>query len=125
VVQGCLTDPDLTRLAAWLKALSHAKRLSIFDLLMEGVQCNCEIHDRLGLSLSLISHHMRILEEAGLVTSERDLEDARWIYYSIDEAALGELKGVLDRFLDAKRIQPRAPTCGPRRCAGSSGQRDA
>ena len=112
---------DLTRLAAQLDALSHPKRLAIFDMLMGGVQCNCEIHAQLGLSLSLISHHMRILEEAGLVRSQRDLNDARWIYYAIEPAALGDLHSVLDAFLDEARIQPRSPACGPQGCAEGCG----
>ena len=104
---------ELTRI---FKALGHPKRLRIFDLLMEGVQCNCEIAERLGFSLSLISHHMRALEETGLIVSERDAEDARWVYYSVDERALTRLREQLSLFLDPSRIQPRAPCCGPRGC---------
>ena len=108
---------ELAQLAHWLQVLGHPNRLGIFDLLMEGVQCNCEIHERLGLSLSLISHHMRILEQAGLVLSERDAEDGRWIYYSVDQEALRQLGEALQGFLDVGRIKPRLPCCGPRSCA--------
>jgi len=99
-----------------LKALSDSTRLSIFDMLMEGVQCNCEIAERLGLSLSLISHHLRILRQVGLIQSERDLEDARWVYYSVDQEALAELNQAVNHLLDIERIQPRVPSCGPQRC---------
>jgi len=101
-----------------LKSLSDPTRLSVFDMLMEGVQCNCEIAERLGLSLSLISHHVRILRQAGLVWSERDPDDARWIYYSIDQETLAELSEAINHLLDAGRIRPRQPSCGPRRCDG-------
>lgn len=107
---------ELQSLAAKFKALSHPKRLGIFDMLMEGVHCNCEISERLDLSLSLVSHHMRILEEAGLVDSERDKEDARWIYYTINREALEALAHEIARFLDASRIKPRVPSCGPSGC---------
>jgi ArsR family transcriptional regulator len=107
---------EMDHLARWLQALSHPKRLAILNMLMEGVQCNCEIHERLGLSLSLISHHMRILEEIGLVVSQRDAVDARWIYYFVNQESLRKLRGVLSSFLDAERIQPRQPHCGPRTC---------
>jgi ArsR family transcriptional regulator len=100
-----------------LKALSDPTRLSVFDMLMEGVQCNCEISSRLGLSLSLISHHMRVLLESGLVNRERDPDDARWIYYSVDRAALDQLNEEIGRLLDPARIQPRLPSCGPGLCA--------
>ena len=103
-------------LASILKALGHPKRLAIFDMLMEGVQCNCEISERLELSLSLISHHMRILQDVGLVQSERDKVDARWIYYSADRKVLEALVPILAAFFDPDRIQPRVPSCGPRGC---------
>jgi ArsR family transcriptional regulator len=103
-------------LAQTLKALSDPTRLSVFDMLMEGIQCNCEIAERLGLSLSLISHHLRILRQVGLVQSERDLEDARWIYYSVDRQALAELNQAINHLLDVNRIRPRVPSCGPQRC---------
>ena len=103
-------------LAPIFKALGHPKRLAIFGMLMEGVQCNCEISERLGLSLSLISHHMRILQDVGLAQSERDKEDARWIYYSVDREVLEALLRALAAFFDPTRIRPRVPSCGPRGC---------
>jgi len=107
---------DKQTLAQTLKALSNSTRLNIFDMLMEGVQCNCEIAERLGLSLSLISHHVRILRRVGLVQSERDPDDARWIYYSIDQEALTKLNKAMKLLLDSSRIQPRLPSCGPKKC---------
>ncbi len=108
---------DRDTLVAMLKALGDPTRLSIFTLLMEGVQCNCEIAERLGLSLSLISHHMRILRQVGLVEGERDANDARWIYYSVHHETLASLARELEHLLDVRRIQPRLPSCGPDRCA--------
>ena len=107
---------DDERLARCLKALGHPVRLAIFSMLMEGIQCNCEIAEGLGLSLSLISHHMRVLCEVGLVGSERDREDARWIYYCADAEVLVHLAGHMERLLDVSRIKPRRPSCGPRGC---------
>lgn len=104
------------RLVALLKALSDQRRLSIFTMLMEGVQCNCEMAERLDVSLSLISYHLRILSEAGLVCSEPDAEDARWVYYSINQEVLAKLQHQVAHLLDVGRIQPRQPSCGPRGC---------
>jgi len=111
-----MESQDLT---PYFKALGDPTRLRVFDMLMEGVQCNCEISDRLGLSLSLISHHTRILLEAGLITRERDPNDARWVYYSVDEEAVVALTGEIVHLLDPNRIQPRQPSCGPRQCGSS------
>lgn len=104
---------DLQALAERLRVLAEPKRLLIFHLIMEGVQCNCELGETLDMPPNLISHHMRILREAGLVESERDPFDARWVYYSINEAALAELNRAFGAFFDPARIQPRRLTCGP------------
>ncbi len=110
-----LTRPptDLHTLAAQLKVLAEPKRLLIVHLLMEGVQCNCELGDALKLPPNLISHHLRMLREAGLIDVERDAVDARWVYYSINRAALDELNTAFGSFFDPARIKPRRPTCGP------------
>ncbi len=104
---------DIADLAAVMKALSDPTRLTILDLLMEGVQCNCYLGDRLGLTMNLISHHLKVLREAGLVNVERDPLDARWMYYSVNQEKVIELRGQVSAFLDPHRIQPRLPTCGP------------
>ena len=96
-----------------LKALANPKRLQIVYLLMAGIHCNCELGDALEMPPNLISHHMSILRDIGLVDVERDAVDARWIYFSINETSLAELNQVFGSFFDANRIQPRRPSCGP------------
>lgn len=108
------TGPDPTELARSLKVLSDPTRLAIFEALMQGVQCNCDLGERLGLPMNLISHHLKVLRQASLVQVERDPLDSRWIYYSVDARALKELRTWLTTFLDPARIQPRLSTCGPR-----------
>ena len=107
---------DQKELARVLKTLADPSRLRIFNILMEGVQCNCEIAARLGFSLSLISHHLRVLHDVGLVQSERDDQDARWIYHSVDRQKLAQLDVAMRHLLDVDRIQPRLPSCGPKSC---------
>lgn len=104
---------DYRQLAACLKVLAEPKRLTILNLLMAGVHCNCELVEQLDMTPSLISHHLRALREVGLVALERDAVDSRWIYYSVNEAALGEINRAFGLFFDPARIQPRRPTCGP------------
>ena len=113
-MQGIAPPPTkLQALADWLKVLAEPKRLLILHMLMEGVQCNCELGDALKMPPNLISHHLRALREAGLVDMERDALDARWVYYSINRKALDELNRAFDVFFDPARIKPRRPTCGP------------
>ena len=104
---------DLKRLADRLKVLAEPKRLLILHLLMEGVHCNCELGDALKMPPNLISHHLRSLRQAGLVDVERDVLDARWVYYTLNRPALDELNQAFGVFFDPERIKPRRPTCGP------------
>lgn len=95
-----------------LKAIGEPNRLRIFATLMNGDSCNCELQEKLGLAPNLLSHHLRALENAGLVHSRRDQVDGRWIYYSVDRAAAGRWQAWFAHFLDPARIQER-PVCGP------------
>lgn len=108
-----LPPTNLQVLADRLKVLAEPKRLLILHQLIEGVQCNCELGDALQMPPNLISHHLSILRKAGLVDIERDAVDARWVYYSINRAALDELNATFGVFFDPARIKSRRPTCGP------------
>jgi ArsR family transcriptional regulator, arsenate/arsenite/antimonite-responsive transcriptional repressor len=111
---------NLHNLADWLKVLAEPKRLLILNLLMEGIQCNCELGSELQMAPNLISHHLGVLRQAGLVDVERDAFDARWMYYSVNRAALDELNAAFGMFFDPERIQPRRLTCGPQSLIFSS-----
>jgi ArsR family transcriptional regulator len=102
----------LEEVAAILKALSDQNRLKILDVLMEGISCNGELNDRLGLPSNLLSHHLRVLREAGLVTSRRDVIDGRWIYYEVDKETVTRWQSWFTDFLNPARLQER-PLCGP------------
>ncbi len=118
VSQSAVASPgNLELLANRLKVLAEPNRLLIFNLLMEGVQCNCELGDFLQMPPNLISHHLSKLRAAGLVDAERDPVDSRWVYYSINRAALDELNAAFGMFFDSKRIKPRRTTCGPKNLA--------
>jgi ArsR family transcriptional regulator, arsenate/arsenite/antimonite-responsive transcriptional repressor len=113
-MQGTISAPpvDMKSLAEQLKALAEPRRLLIFHLLMEGVQCNCELGDLLDMAPNLISHHLSVLRQAGLVDARRDTTDARWIYYSVNQEALKQLNQAYGSFFDLDRIKPARPTCG-------------
>jgi ArsR family transcriptional regulator len=106
------TVPTLEQAAVLGKALSDPNRLRILDTLMQGVSCNGELNDRLGLPPNLLSHHLRVLKKAGLITSRRDAVDGRWIYYAVDHATVARWRGWFNTFLDPARTQPRC-LCGP------------
>ena len=106
-------NTNLQALANRLSVLAEPKRLLILNFLMEGVQCNCELGEGLHMAPNLVSHHLSVLRQAGLVRVERDTQDARWLYYSVNRQALEELNRAFGLFFDPGRIQPRRLTCGP------------
>lgn len=72
---------------ARFKALSDENRLLAVAMLARRRElCACEIQAATGLTHATVSHHMRILEEAGLVRSRRS---GKWVYYAI--AGAGEV----------------------------------
>jgi ArsR family transcriptional regulator len=113
IIETAVPPTNIDALLKQLKALANPKRLQILHLLMEGVHCNCELGDALDMAPNLISHHMNILRELDLVQVERDAVDARWVYFSINEAALTSLNQDFGAFFAVERIKPRRPTCGP------------
>jgi len=119
-----IASGNLETLARWLKALSEPKRLLLLDRIIQGVQCNCELGDELDMAPNLISHHISVLREVGLVDAERDPFDARWVYYSINRTALDQLNSAFADFFAPERIQPRRLTCGPQAIVSQQTQND-
>ncbi|MBE0686531.1 MAG: winged helix-turn-helix transcriptional regulator [Anaerolineaceae bacterium] len=108
------SEKDLSELIKWLKVIGEPKRIRLLEKIIEGVQCNCELGSSLQMAANLTSHHLSILKDSGLINSERDPIDGRWIYYSINLQAMQDMKSALNSFFDEKRIQPRNSTCGPK-----------
>ncbi|MFZ3070600.1 MAG: metalloregulator ArsR/SmtB family transcription factor [Anaerolineaceae bacterium] len=107
------TTEELTELSGWLKVIYEPNRLMLLEKIVEGVQCNCELGNSLQIPPNLISHHLSVLREAGLVETKRDAMDGRWIYYSINPKVMNKLKLLFNNFFDPDRIQPRQLLCGP------------
>lgn len=81
------TRLDHTRAVAALRfrALGDETRLRILEHLVAGERSVSDLMVLVDIGQSLMSHHLRILREAGLVTVRRD---GRWVHYSIAEPAL-------------------------------------
>ncbi|MGB3509788.1 MAG: metalloregulator ArsR/SmtB family transcription factor [Microcoleaceae cyanobacterium] len=67
--------------AASFHALSDPLRVQILELLRQQELCVCDICDRLNVSQSKLSFHLKTLKEASLVAGR---QDGRWIYYSLN-----------------------------------------
>lgn len=107
------TDPTLDDLSLHLRVLGEPHRLRIVALLRGGERCVCELEDLLGLSQSLVSNHLRVLRQVGLVRARRDARDARWIYYALEPGAVARLRRQLDELLDLSQADPRPAQCDP------------
>jgi ArsR family transcriptional regulator len=96
------------------KALADPVRLKILEFLLSadraccalpGHVCACDIESLVGLAQPTVSHHMKLLQQAGLVTARKS---GRWIYYGLAGAAFARMIGYLQPFADA------APATGSR-----------
>ena len=86
------TAEDLARL---LKAVADPARLQLLALLKAstgGEACVCDLTGPLGLSQPTVSHHLKVLTEAGLLTREKR---GTWAWYSIVPGRLDEIAAVL------------------------------
>lgn len=85
---GALDDEQAERLALLFKALADPTRVKLISLITAtkaGEACICDLTEPVGLSQPTVSHHMRLLAEAGLVTRE---QRGKWAYYRVDSDAL-------------------------------------
>src|SRR4051812_10379090 len=71
------------------RALGDETRLRILEILSAGECSVSELTNEVAIGQSLMSHHLRILREAGLVVDHRD---GRWVLYTLSEVALADVK---------------------------------
>ena len=83
---------DYDHVAKKLKVISDPKRLRIIDMLSCNKLCACEILEKFDISQPTLSHDMRKLEEAGLISSRREGKNT---YYYLDKASLDEIEDSL------------------------------
>jgi len=95
LAQGALDQAEAEDLAGRLKALADPARLRLLSMLLaaQGQEaCTCDLVEPLGLSQPTVSHHLRVLAEAGIVESEKR---GRWTWYRVQPLALAALRDVL------------------------------
>ena len=97
--EGLLAEPlgwtDASRLAETLRALADPARLRILSMIADspGAEvCGCELAAPVGLSQPTISHHLKVLHQAGLLDRE---QRGRWAYYRLRQDALTRLRDAL------------------------------
>jgi ArsR family transcriptional regulator, arsenate/arsenite/antimonite-responsive transcriptional repressor len=105
LVRQPLDEESAVELARVFKALSDPVRLRLLSLIASqagGQACVCDLTGTFDVSQPTISHHLRVLREAGLVDCERR---GTWVYYWLLPAALGELSSLLQATPDRAPVR--------------------
>src|SRR5215472_1558303 len=92
---GPLEQEEAQRLATALRVIADPARLRLLSLIQaqpEGEACVCHLTEPLGLSQPTVSHHLRVLRDAGLVERERR---GSWAYYRVIPEPLAALRELL------------------------------
>ncbi|MBZ4663117.1 MAG: winged helix-turn-helix transcriptional regulator [Caloramator sp.] len=80
-----------------LKALSDENRIKIIKMLSCCDMCVCDICDNLNLSQPAVSHHLKILSDAGILNTQRK---GKWIFYSINRDTFDYLQNEITKLLE-------------------------
>jgi ArsR family transcriptional regulator len=94
-VREPLGEADAKSMAAMFKALGDPVRLRLLSLIAShagGEACVCDLTGEFDVSQPTISHHLRVLREAGLIDCERR---GTWVYYWVLPVALDRLGSLL------------------------------
>lgn len=96
VTAGVMAADDARELARMFKALGDPTRVRLLSMIAAragGEACVCDLTEPVGLSQPTVSHHMKQLVDAGLVTRE---QRGKWAYYALVPDTLAMLSGILN-----------------------------
>lgn len=103
-----VVDVRTDRRTEVLKALAEPARWRIIERLADEELCVCHLVEDLDMPQPLVSHHLKTLRAAGLVTSERFRQ---WVYYRLEPEAVAALAEALRALRPTKRIGGRRRPC--------------
>ena len=93
VVESTLSHADAANLAHVLAALADPIRLQLFSIVAaQGEVCSCDLEAPLVRSQPTISHHTKLLAEAGLIVGEKR---GRWVWWRIEPNRLADVRRAL------------------------------
>ena len=82
------------------KAFCDVNRVKIIDLLIDGEKCACVLLEKLSISQSTLSHHMKILTTSKVVKGRNE---GKWTYYSISEEGVNRAEKILQSFVKPEK----------------------
>ena len=91
-----LETMDLGQRADVLKAIADPSRLEILEILSPEIRCNCHLQEVLNLAPNLLSYHLKVLREAGLIEGTKR---GRWVDYSLTTEARARIAAALPKDL--------------------------
>ena len=93
VVESPLSHTDAANLAHVLAALADPIRLQLFSIVAaQGEVCSCDLEAPLERSQPTISHHTKLLAEAGLIVGDKR---GRWVWWRIEPDRLADVRRAL------------------------------
>ena len=98
-----LTRPDGSLPAervALLQAVADPVRWAVLATLAEGQRCVCDLQERIPIAGNLLSYHLKVLRDAGLVTTSRR---GRWVDYAMADDAVARMLSALPGAAGASR----------------------
>lgn len=88
----------LSKTVEFLKTISEENRIKILCILRDGEKCVCDIGEELGLAQNLISHHLKVLKDFGLVLSK---QEGLKVIYSINKVVIKRFSKLLNNYLNS------------------------
>lgn len=102
-------EVDDTRRLELLKAAADPIRLAVLDSLARGgARCHCDLEEELGLAPTRLAFHLKVLKQAGLVTSERH---GRRMRYYLREGALDAVRAALPTLSHPDHLTAHCSAC--------------
>jgi ArsR family transcriptional regulator len=92
MINSAVLGSSIVETAERLSALADPVRLVVVGILAEGEHCVCDLNDRVPVAANLLSYHLRVLREAGLVSTVRR---GRWVDYRLSAEGFTGLWGQL------------------------------
>ncbi len=99
---------EISRVSLICKALSDPNRLQIIQILTGGEQCACELLEQMRITQPTLSHHMKTLEDCGLVSSRRK---GKWSHYFLNRGQWEAFRDYTGSILKACKENDESGCC--------------
>jgi ArsR family transcriptional regulator len=97
MVAATSVEADASRALETLGAVADPIRFQVVQLLTTGTHCVCELQTHVPIAANLLSYHLKVLRDVGLVTTSRR---GRWVDYTLAGDALDRLHAAIPRASD-------------------------